>query len=112
MLSSRTIWRTLLAEAWPAELIRRFLAVPRSIHELLWGLLFLQLVGLQPAVAVLAIAIPYAALVARVVGDLLDALPTAPSTPCATPGPAPPAPCSPPSVRPCCPAPSAMAATA
>ncbi|WP_255088277.1 MULTISPECIES: ABC transporter permease [unclassified Synechococcus] len=78
VLSSRTIWRTLLAEAWPAELIRRFLAVPRSIHELLWGLLFLQLVGLQPAVAVLAIAIPYAALVARVVGDLLDALPTAP----------------------------------
>ena len=76
-LSSRTVWRTAAGAAWPAALIRRLLAVPRSIHELLWGLLLLQLVGLQPAVAVVAIAIPYAALVARVISDLLDALPTA-----------------------------------
>ncbi|APD47507.1 phosphonate ABC transporter [Synechococcus sp. CS-602] len=78
VLSSRIVWRTWLGVAWPASAIRRFLAVPRSIHELLWGLLLLQLLGLKPAVAVLAIAIPYAALVARVVSDLLDALPTAP----------------------------------
>jgi len=78
VLSSRTVWRTLVGGAWSAVVLRRFLAVPRSIHELLWGLLLLQLVGLQPAVAVLAIAIPYAALVARVISDLLDALPTGP----------------------------------
>ncbi|MCT0213685.1 MULTISPECIES: ABC transporter permease [unclassified Synechococcus] len=78
VLSSRTVWRTMAGQVWPAGALRRLLAIPRSIHELLWGLLLLQLVGLQPAVAVLAIAIPYAALVARVVSDLLDALPTAP----------------------------------
>jgi len=77
LASSRTLWRTLLGHALPADLIRRLLALPRSIHELLWGLLLLQVLGLQPAVAVLAIAIPYSALVARVVSDLLDALPTA-----------------------------------
>ena len=77
LASSRTVWRTLSGQELPAQLIRRLLAVPRSIHELLWGLLLLQLLGLQPVVAVLAIAIPYAALVARVVSDLLDALPTA-----------------------------------
>jgi phosphonate transport system permease protein len=74
--SSRTVWTTLTGSALPATGIRRLLAVPRSIHELIWGLLLLQLLGLQPAVAVLAIVIPYAALVARVLSDLLDALPT------------------------------------
>jgi phosphonate transport system permease protein len=74
--SSRTVWHTLTGSALPAELIRRLLALPRAIHELIWGLLLLQLVGLQPAVAVLAIALPFGALVARVLSDLLDALPT------------------------------------
>ncbi|SBO41919.1 phosphonate ABC transporter [Cyanobium sp. NIES-981] len=76
VLSARLVWQRCSGLVWPAELIRRLLALPRSIHELLWGLLLLQLVGLQPAVAVLAIAIPFGALVARVVGDQLDALPT------------------------------------
>ncbi|MFM8605934.1 MAG: phosphonate ABC transporter [Cyanobium sp.] len=75
LISSRTLWRTLAGRRWPAEWIRRLLAIPRSIHELIWGLLLLQLVGLQPAVAVLAIGLPFAALVARVVADQLDALP-------------------------------------
>jgi phosphonate transport system permease protein len=75
LVSSRTLWRTLSGRCWPAEVIRRLLAIPRSIHELIWGLLLLQLVGLQPAVAVLAIGLPFAALVARVVADQLDALP-------------------------------------
>ena len=75
LLSSRLLWRSLAGSELPAELLRRLLAVPRSIHELIWGLLLLQLVGQQPAVAVLAITIPFSALVARVVSDLLDALP-------------------------------------
>ncbi|MFZ9849493.1 MAG: ABC transporter permease subunit [Vulcanococcus sp.] len=76
LLSSRLIWSQLCGTAAAAAWIRRLLALPRSIHELIWGLLLLQLLGLQPAVAVVAIAIPYAALVARVVSDLIDGLPT------------------------------------
>jgi phosphonate transport system permease protein len=75
--SSQLVWHTCGGVAWPAQLIRRLLALPRSIHELIWGLALLQLLGLQPLVAVLAIAIPFAALVARVVSDQLDALPVA-----------------------------------
>lgn len=75
--SSRVVWNNCTGRTAPAGWIRRLLALPRSIHELLWGLLLLQVVGLQPAVAVVAIAIPFGALVARVVSDLLDALPTA-----------------------------------
>jgi len=77
LASSRVVWQTATGRRWPAELVRRLLAVPRSIHELLWGLLLLQLVGLQPSVAVVAIALPFGALVARVVSDQVDALPLA-----------------------------------
>ncbi|MEB3195256.1 MAG: phosphonate ABC transporter [Cyanobacteriota bacterium] len=76
LASSRTLWSTATGLSWPANGCRRLLALPRSIHELLWGLLLLQLLGLRPVVAVAAIAIPYSALVARVVADLLDGLPT------------------------------------
>ena len=75
LASSRVVWRALWGCRWPAELIRRLLALPRSVHELLWGLLLLQLLGLQPAVAVVAIAVPFGALVARVVSDQIDNLP-------------------------------------
>lgn len=74
--SSRTLWRVSTGQIWPAMGLRRLLAIPRSIHELLWGLLLLQLLGLRPVVAVVAIAIPYSALVARLVADLLDGLET------------------------------------
>ena len=73
--SARVVWHSCLGRQWPADLVARLLALPRAIHELIWGLLLLQLIGLEPVVAVAAIAIPYGALVARVVRDLLDALP-------------------------------------
>jgi len=73
--SAQVVWESHTGLRWPADLLARLLALPRAIHELIWGLLLLQLIGLQPAVAVAAIAIPYGALVARVVRDLLDALP-------------------------------------
>ena len=73
--SSRVVWHTVWGQSWPAVLIRRLLALPRAMHELLWGLLLLQVLGLQPAVAVVAIAVPFGALVARVISDQIDTLP-------------------------------------
>ena len=32
LASSRTLWRTATGRVWPALLIRRLLAIPRSIH--------------------------------------------------------------------------------
>ena len=72
--SARVVWETCIGKSWPAILIRRLLAIPRAIHELLWGLLLLQMVGLSPWVAIVAIIIPYTTLVARVVSDQLDSL--------------------------------------
>lgn len=57
---------------------RVLLAIPRAIHELLWGLLFLNLWGLDPLTAVLAIALPFGATTAKVFSELLDDTPRQP----------------------------------
>ncbi|MDA7434548.1 phosphonate ABC transporter [Synechococcus sp. AH-601-L23] len=71
-LGSRTLWRTVLGSAWPALLFRRLLSPFRAIHELIWGLLLLQIYGLNGWVAIAAIVIPYSALMARVIADQID----------------------------------------
>jgi phosphonate transport system permease protein len=58
--------------------VRAILAVPRAIHELIWGLFFVNIFGLDPLVAILAIAIPYGAIVAKVFSELLDETPRQP----------------------------------
>ena len=57
---------------------RALLAFPRAIHEMLWGLLFLNLWGLDPLTAVLAIALPFGAITAKVFSELLDDTPRQP----------------------------------
>ena len=71
-LGSRTLWRTVLGSPWPAVLVRRLLSPFRAIHELIWGLLLLQVYGLNGWVAIAAIVIPYSALMARVLADQID----------------------------------------
>lgn len=80
VLASESWWRTVLPRrktgrrfGVPIWLITRgLLAFPRAIHELIWGLLLLNILGLDPLVAVLAIAIPFGAIVAKVFAEILD----------------------------------------
>lgn len=58
--------------------IRAVLTIPRAIHELIWGLFFVNLFGLDPLVGILAIAVPYSAIVAKVFSELLDETPRQP----------------------------------
>ncbi len=62
----------------PWLLMRGILAIPRAIHELIWGLFFVNIFGLDPLVAVLAIAIPFGAVVAKVFSEILDEIPRQP----------------------------------
>ncbi|MEO0647482.1 MAG: ABC transporter permease subunit, partial [Cyanobacteria bacterium J06650_10] len=57
---------------------RGVLVIPRAIHELIWGLLLLNILGLDPLVGVLAIAIPFGAITSKVFAEILDETPTAP----------------------------------
>ncbi|RBY94770.1 ABC transporter permease [Blastococcus sp. TBT05-19] len=55
--------------------VRGVLAVPRGLHEAVWGLLLLNVLGLDPWVGVLAIALPYGAVTATVFAGILDEVP-------------------------------------
>ncbi len=80
LLASRVWWEALWGRraAWVYQPVRLLLAVPRSIHELLWGLLLLNIWGLDPLTAIVAIAIPFGAITAKVFSEILDDTPHQP----------------------------------
>lgn len=49
--------------------------VTRSIHELIWAVLFLALFGLTPLVAVIALAIPFSGTLAKIFSEMIDEAP-------------------------------------
>jgi phosphonate transport system permease protein len=53
-------------------LVRSISAFLRSVHELFWALLLLQITGLSPATGILAIAIPYAGIFAKVFSEIIE----------------------------------------
>lgn len=55
--------------------LRAVLVGARSVHELIWALLLVSVLGLDPLVAVLAIAIPFGAQTAKVFAEILDGAP-------------------------------------
>ena len=52
--------------------VRIFCAFIRAIHELFWALIFLQFFGFHPLTGVLAIAIPYSGIFAKVYSEILE----------------------------------------
>lgn len=73
VLASASFWQA-RSGVWGALRwsIRILLTAMRSIHELLWALIFLAALGLSPAAAVLAIMIPYTGTLAKVFSEMLD----------------------------------------
>ncbi|MCP3757009.1 ABC transporter permease [Streptomyces sp. TBY4] len=64
---------------WPIRagrlVLRGLLVTVRSVHELVWALFFVSIFGLDPLVAVLALALPFGAQSAQVFGETFDAVP-------------------------------------
>ena len=52
--------------------VRVVCALLRSIHEIFWALIFLQMFGLHPLTGLLALGIPYAATFAKIYAEILD----------------------------------------
>jgi len=77
---SEVWWESVLGVGFglPWLAIRALLAIFRAIHELIWGLFFINIFGLDPLVAVLAIAIPFGAITAKVFAEILDETPRKP----------------------------------
>lgn len=61
-----------LALIFHSRIVRVGCAFVRAIHELFWALIFLQMFGLSPLTGVLAIAIPYAGIIAKVYAEILE----------------------------------------
>lgn len=64
-----------LAPFYANPVVRGFCVTLRSIHELFWALLLMQVTGLGPLTGLLAIGIPYSGIFARVFADLLSETP-------------------------------------
>ena len=58
--------------------LRLFLGCTRSIHELIWALLLVTIIGLSPIVAVLALTIPYVGILGRIFAEQLQDVPEQP----------------------------------
>ncbi|ARN76197.1 PhnE/PtxC family ABC transporter permease [Oceanicoccus sagamiensis] len=52
--------------------LRSLCAAIRSVHELFWGLLFIQLIGIHPLAGYFAIALPYTGIFAKVFAEILE----------------------------------------
>ena len=62
----------LLALMFHLTVVRLFCAFIRAIHEIFWVFIFLPVVGLNPICGVLAIAIPYSGIFAKVYAEFLQ----------------------------------------
>jgi phosphonate transport system permease protein len=87
VLASEAWWHVVFARSgragsawrWPSRVFRAVFAVPRGIHEIVWGLLLINMLGLDPLVAVFAIGIPFGAVTAKVFAEMLDETPRSPA---------------------------------
>jgi phosphonate transport system permease protein len=52
--------------------VRALAMVLRSIHELFWALLLIQVFGLGPTTGLLAIALPYTGFFAKVFSEMIE----------------------------------------
>ncbi len=55
-----------------SRIIRSLAAFLRSVHELFWALLLLQITGLSPSTGILAIALPYSGIFAKVFAEMIE----------------------------------------
>jgi phosphonate transport system permease protein len=78
LLLSNSLWRRSTVKTvpmkrpWAVHLGCSALTIPRGMHEAVWGLLLVNILGRDPLVAILAIAIPYGAITAKVYSELID----------------------------------------
>lgn len=56
-------------------LVRFFITLIRSIHELIWALIFLAAIGDEPITACIALALPFTGTLAKVFSEIIDEQP-------------------------------------
>ena len=77
-LASGSLFKSVTSKIVSISLIRVMLALVRSIHELIWAWLLAIGLGFTPTAGVIALAIPYSAILARIFADFLNDVPDSP----------------------------------
>lgn len=62
----------LLALIYSSRAVRVFSASIRSVHELFWGLIFMQVYGLSSITGVLAILVPFTGIFAKMFAEIIE----------------------------------------
>lgn len=77
LLTAETTWQPVAGKSsglfrWLPVLLRTLAAIPRGLHEVVFALLLVNVLGLNPFVAILAIGIPFGAVTARIFAEIID----------------------------------------
>ena len=72
ILSSDILFKLFSIPKFIQKIIINFLTILRSLHELVWCLVLMQIYGINISVAIIAITIPYAAINAKVIKEQLE----------------------------------------
>lgn len=70
----------LLALVFHSRSVRIFSASIRAVHELFWGLIFMQVYGLSATTGVLAILVPFTGIFAKMFAEIIEQQNTVPHT--------------------------------
>lgn len=62
----------LLALVFHSRIVRIFSASIRAVHELFWGLIFIQIYGLSATTGVLAILVPFTGIFAKMFAEIIE----------------------------------------
>lgn len=71
-VSGAAFFGLLLALVFQSKIVRIFSASIRSVHELFWGLIFMQVYGLSATTGVLAIFIPFTGIFAKMFAEIIE----------------------------------------
>lgn len=67
-----SIFATVLAMYFQSVVVQKLCAFFRSVHELFWALIFLQIFGLSTLTGLLALVLPYTAILAKVYAESME----------------------------------------
>ncbi len=72
LLSSNIFYKFFNIPIILKKILKFFLTIIRSIHELIWGLILIQINGISISAGIIAICIPYTAINAKVISEQLN----------------------------------------
>ncbi|ABM71953.1 putative phosphonate ABC transporter [Prochlorococcus marinus str. MIT 9515] len=72
ILSSDILYEIFILPKFLKKFLKFLLTISRSIHEIIWGIILMQIYGINFSVGIIAICIPFIAINAKVISEQLE----------------------------------------